>query len=173
MLRAIYCKPGAKCSAHPPVYAMWTVVPDIYKAFTAPHIQARIFNWTYLRCYRRYHDNSMRAMLQTWWQIQRTSPSLRCVNCGLGYLQSIYSTAYSDINIQLNVSALLLQISRECYARYTAILEPNAAHILQFTQCVLWSRTYTKYLQLRIYMLQYSMERICAAIGNITTIQCA
>jgi hypothetical protein len=33
-----YCKLGAKYSAHCPVYAMLTVVPDIYKAFTAPHI---------------------------------------------------------------------------------------------------------------------------------------
>jgi hypothetical protein len=49
-------------------------------------------------------------------------------------------------------------------------LVPNTAHILQFTQCVLWSRTYTKYLQLLIVRPQYSAERICAAIGDITTI---
>jgi hypothetical protein len=41
---ALYCKLGAKYSAHPPVYAMCTVVPDIYKVFTAPHSQATIFN---------------------------------------------------------------------------------------------------------------------------------
>jgi hypothetical protein len=46
---------------------------------------------------------------------------------------------------------------------------PNAAHTHQLSLCEQWSRTYTKYLQLRIYMLQYSMERICAAIGDIRT----
>jgi hypothetical protein len=40
---ALYCKLGAKYSAHPPVYAMCTVVPAIYKVFTAPHIQTSIF----------------------------------------------------------------------------------------------------------------------------------
>jgi hypothetical protein len=50
MLRAIYCKPGAKCSAHPPVYDTWTEVPDICNVITAPHIQTSVFNWTYLHC---------------------------------------------------------------------------------------------------------------------------
>jgi hypothetical protein len=45
---ALYCKLGANYSAHPPVYAMRTVVPDIHYAFTAPHIQTSIFIWTYL-----------------------------------------------------------------------------------------------------------------------------
>jgi hypothetical protein len=35
---ALYCKLGAKYSAYPPVYTMWTVVPAIYKVLTAPHI---------------------------------------------------------------------------------------------------------------------------------------
>jgi hypothetical protein len=39
---ALYCKLGAKYSAHRPVYAVWTVVPDVYNALTAPHIQASI-----------------------------------------------------------------------------------------------------------------------------------
>jgi hypothetical protein len=30
------------------------------------------------------------------------------VNCGPGQMQSIYSSAYSDFNIHLNISALLL-----------------------------------------------------------------
>jgi hypothetical protein len=41
---ALYCKLVAKYSAHPPVNAMQSVAPDIYNAFTAPHIQASIFN---------------------------------------------------------------------------------------------------------------------------------
>jgi hypothetical protein len=66
---ALYCNLGAKYSAHPPVYAMWTVVPAIYSVITAPHIHASIFNWTYLRCYWRYLDNSTRVIPQAWCQI--------------------------------------------------------------------------------------------------------
>jgi hypothetical protein len=40
---SLYCKLGAKYSAHPPVYAMLSMVPDIYNAFTAPYIQTSIF----------------------------------------------------------------------------------------------------------------------------------
>jgi hypothetical protein len=106
-LRALNCKPGAKCSAHAPVYALWTVVPDIYKAFTAPHIQATIFNWTYLRCYWRYHDNTVCVILQTRCQIQRTSSSLRYVNCGPGHIQGTNISAYLGFNIQLKLAPLL------------------------------------------------------------------
>jgi putative flippase GtrA len=35
----LYCKLGVKYSAHRPVYAVCTVVPVIYNAFTAPHIR--------------------------------------------------------------------------------------------------------------------------------------
>jgi hypothetical protein len=152
---------------------MCTVVPDIYNALIAPYIQTSIFNRTYLRCNWRYLDNSLRVILQTWCQIQRTSSSLRCVNCGPVHIQNIYSSAYSGYKIQLTVSALQLEISLQFNARYSANLEPNTAHIVQFTLCELWSRTYTKYLQLRIFRLQNSAGRICAAIGDITTIQCA
>jgi hypothetical protein len=62
---ALFCKLGAKYRAHLPVYAVWTVVRDTYKVFTAPHIYASIFNCRHLRCYCRYHDNSMRVLLQT------------------------------------------------------------------------------------------------------------
>jgi hypothetical protein len=91
------------------------------------------------------------------------------MNCGPGHIQSIYSSAYSGHNIQLNVSALRLEISRQFSVRYTVNLVPNTAHILQISLCELWPRLFTKYLQLRIYMLQYSMGRICAAIGDIRT----
>jgi hypothetical protein len=148
---ALYCKHWAKCSAYPPVYAMRTVVPDKYNAFTAPHIQNSVFIWTYLRCNWRYLDNSIVVILQTWCQIQRTSSGLRYVNCGPGYIQYIYSSAHSDFNIHLNVSALLLEISRQFNARYTANMLPNTEHILQFMRSELWSRPYTKYLQLRIF----------------------
>jgi hypothetical protein len=93
-----------------------TVVPTIYNVITAQHIQASIFNCSYLRCYSRYLDNSMCVILQTWCQIQRTSSSLRYLNC-------------CPVHIQCNYSS---------------------------THC--W--------------LQYSSERICAAIGGIPTFRC-
>jgi hypothetical protein len=170
---ALYCKLVAKYSAHPPVYAMWSVLPAIYKVFKAPHIQTSMFIWTYLRCYWRYLDNSIVVILQTWCQIQRTSSGLLYVNGGPGHVQYIYSSAHSDFNIHLNVSALLLEKSRQFNARYTAYLVPNTAHILRFTLCDLCSRPYTMHLQLHIFRRQYSFERICAAIVHITTIQCA
>jgi hypothetical protein len=152
---------------------MWTVVLAIYKVLTAPHIYASIFNCGYLRCCCTYHINSMRVILQTLSQIHRTSSSLRSVNCGPGHIQCIYISAHSVFSIQLNVSALLLEISRQFNERYTAIMVPNTAHILQFTLCEMWSRPYTKYLQLLIIRPQNSTERICAAIGDISTIQCS
>jgi hypothetical protein len=140
---ALDCKLGANYSAHPPAFAMWTVVPHIYNVFTAPHIQSWIFDWTYLRCCLRYADICMPVILQILCQIQSPSSGLRYVNCGAGHIQSIYSSAYSDFNIHLNVSALLLEISRQFNSRYTANLVPNTAHILRFTLCELWFRTYT------------------------------
>jgi hypothetical protein len=106
-------------SAQPPVYAMCTLVPDIYNVITAPHIQTSIFNCTYLRCYRGYVDNSMWVILQSWCQIQRKTTSLHNVNSGPGHIKCIYCSAYSDLNIQLNVSAMLLEIYRQFNVRYT------------------------------------------------------
>jgi hypothetical protein len=54
---SIILRAWCQYSSQPPVYSMWTVVPDIYNVFTAPHIQTSIFNWTYLRWDRRYIDN--------------------------------------------------------------------------------------------------------------------
>jgi hypothetical protein len=56
----LYCKLGARYSAHRPVYAVWNVVPDIYKVFAALYIYASIFSWRYLRYNFRHHMNSMR-----------------------------------------------------------------------------------------------------------------
>jgi hypothetical protein len=99
-----------------PVYAMWTVVPAIYNVVTSPHIQSSVCNWSYLRCYRRYLDNSMRVILQTGSHIQRTSSGLHYVNCGPGHIDCNYYSAYSGFNIQLNVTALLSEISRQVNA---------------------------------------------------------
>jgi hypothetical protein len=134
-------------------------------------MQASIFSCRYLPCYCRYYYNSMRVILQTWCLIQRTPSGLPYVNSDPGHIQCIYSSAYSGLNIRSNVSALLFEII-DYDARYTANLVPNTAHIIRITLCDLWYRTYTMYLQLRIFRPQYSAERICAAIGDITTIQC-
>jgi hypothetical protein len=168
----LYCKLVAKYSAHPTAYAMCTVVTGISKVLTVPHIKALIFNRTYLRCCWRYAYICMRVILQILCQIQSPTSGLRYVKCGPGQIKCIYSSIYSDFNIHLNVSALLLYIARQFNARYTANLLPNTAHILRFTLCELWSRAYTMNLQLHIFRLQYSFERICAAIVHITTIQC-
>jgi hypothetical protein len=140
---ALHCNLGAKYSARSAVYAMSNVVPDIYNAITVTYIQASIFKWTNLRCYWRYPDISMCVILQTWCPIQRTSSSLRFLNCGPGHIECNYSSAYSGFNIQLHLSALPLEICWRLDARYTAILVPNTAHVLRFTPCQLWSRAYT------------------------------
>jgi hypothetical protein len=98
--------------------------------------------------------------------------SLRYMHCGSGHIQCNYSSRYSGFNIQLNASALLLEIYRQFDMRHTASMVLNTAHILHFTQCELWSRTYTTYLQRRIFRHQYSSESICSDIGDISTIQC-
>jgi hypothetical protein len=105
--------------------------------------------------------------------IQRTFFSLRYLNCGSRHVQCNYSSAYSGFNIQLNVSLPLFEISWQFNVSNNANLVPITAHFLQLTLCGLWSWRYTKYLQLRIFRLQYSAVGICAAIGDISTIQWA
>jgi hypothetical protein len=113
----------------------------------------------------------MRVILLTWCQIQRRSPSFRCVNCGpRTYTMHLQ---FLILRPQYSTAGMLLQIFRHIDARYTANLGSNTAHILQFTLYELWFRTYTMHLQLNIFRLQYSFERICAAIGDISTTQCA
>jgi hypothetical protein len=115
----------------------------------------------------------MRLIQQSLCQIQRTSFRLRYVNNDPGHIQCIYSSAYSGLSTQLNVSALQLEISRQFNVRYTANVVPNTAEILQFTQCSLWSLTYTKYLQLLIVRPQYSTEPDCAATRDMPSFACA
>jgi hypothetical protein len=140
---SVILKTWCRYSAHSSAYAVWTVVSDIYSVNTIPHILASIFNWTYLCRYWGHADICMRVKLQTLCQIQRTPSSSRYVYCGSGHIQCNYSSAYSVLNILLNVTALLFQISRLFNARYTANMLPNTAHILQITLCELWSRPHT------------------------------
>jgi hypothetical protein len=50
------------------------------------------------------------------------------VNCGPGHIQCNYCSSYSGFNIQLNLSALRLEICRHLDARYTANLVPYLTH---------------------------------------------
>jgi hypothetical protein len=115
----------------------------------------------------------MFVILQACCQIQPTSSSLRYAICSPGHMQCIYSSAYSGVNTQLRVSALPLLIYRQFNVRYTANIVPNTAHILQLTLSDLWFLTYTMKIQFRIFWLQYSNERISAAIGDMSRVQCA
>jgi hypothetical protein len=58
-------------------------------------------------------------------------------------IQCNNSSAYSCFNIQVKVSALILEIYRQFNVRHTAKMVPNTAHIIQLTLSELWSRTYT------------------------------
>jgi hypothetical protein len=132
-----------------------------------------MFIWTYLHCNRRYLDNSLRVILQTLSQMLRTPFSLRSVYCGPGNIQCIYSSSYSGFNIKLNLPALLLETCHHLDARYALNFVSYIAHTLQFTLCELLSRTYTMKLQHGIFRHQCSTQCICAAIGDISTIQCS
>jgi hypothetical protein len=104
---ALYCNLWAKYSAHPPDYAIWIEIPAIYSVITAPDIQTSIFNKTYFCHYWSYLVNWMSVIIHTRCQIQRTTTSLRNVNCGPGHIQCTYSSAYSEFNIPQNVAPLL------------------------------------------------------------------
>jgi hypothetical protein len=149
-LRNVYCGPGHKQSIYSSAYSVHNIQLNVSALLLEI---SRKFNV-------RYTANL----------VPNTAHILQFTLCELwsGHIQSTYSSAYSGHNIQLNVSALLLEISRQFNARYTANIEPNTAYIIQFAQCVLWSREYAMHLQLRIFRLQYSSERICAAIADIS-----
>jgi hypothetical protein len=59
------------------------------------------------------------------------------------------------------------------WALYCKLGAKYNAHISVYAMWTVWSRTYTMYLQLHIFRMQYSAERISAVIGDISTIQCA
>jgi hypothetical protein len=114
----------------------------------------------------------MRVILQTWCQIQRMFTGVRYVNCRPGQIECKYSSVYSGFNIQVNQSALLLEISRYFDAPYTENLMSNTAHILQPTLCELWSRdiqcnnnsAYSGFnIQLNLPALLLEISRICNA----------
>jgi hypothetical protein len=115
----------------------------------------------------------MRFILQTWCQIQRTSSRLRCVNCGPGHIQGIYSSAYWGFNYSaVGFCAAMVDITWIQCALYCKLCAKYSAQPL-FTLCELWCRPYTMHLQLRIFRLHYSSQGRSPAIGGISSIQWA
>jgi hypothetical protein len=120
-----------------------------------------------------YLVNAMSVILQARCQLQRTFFCLRYVNCGPGHVDCIYSSAYSDFNIQMKVGPLLLEVSPQCNERYTASLVSNTAHIVQFTLCGLWSRIIQSIYSSVYLCFNIQLQVSAAAIVDITTVQCA
>jgi hypothetical protein len=138
---ALYCNRGAKYCACSPVYAV-NCRPGhiqcnycyVYSGFNIQVIQSAL-----LLEISRYLDapytenlvsNTAHILHFTLWELWPRD--IQCNN----------SSAYSGFNIQVKVSALILDIYRQFNVRYTAHMVPNTAHILQFTRFELWSRTY-------------------------------
>jgi hypothetical protein len=170
--RMLYSTFAAKCRINPPDYAMSILVPVKYNKITVLLMQASIFNWTYLRCDWWFIDEWMRVILHICCQIQGTISGLGYVNYGPGQIKYIYISCYSGINIQFNMSSSILVIYRQFNARCTPHLLPNAGHKIRFTPCLFWTREIPIYLHFLLFRLQYSIERISAAIGDISTKKC-
>jgi hypothetical protein len=139
------------------------VVPDIYNVNTVPHILASNFNCAYLRWYWGCVNNSVSLILLTWCQIQRTTSSLRNVDCCPSHTHFNYRSTYWGYNIQQNVAPLLLEICRQFNRRYAANMVPNTAHILQFRylncgpgriQCI-YNSAYSGLNILQTYLRRY------------------
>jgi hypothetical protein len=92
-----------------------------------------------LEIYRRFKVRCTANMLPN------TANVLQFTLCELWsrHIQCKYSSAYSGFNIQLRVSALILEMCQQFSEPYTANLVQNTAHNLQFTQCGQCSRPYT------------------------------
>jgi hypothetical protein len=115
----------------------------------------------------------MRIILHICSQIQAKYSRLRYVKSGPSQIQHNYSSSYAGINIQLDVSPLRLRVYRQIDPCYTSHLLPNTGHNIQFTLCQLWSRSNPIWVHMLMLSLQYSIERISAAIGRLSTIRCA
>jgi hypothetical protein len=90
-----------------------------------------------------------------------------CDLCSRTYTKYIQLHIFMHLYSTVCICAAIVDITT-INARYTANLVPNTAHIHHLLLCDLWSRTYTIYLQLRIFRLQYSGVGICSAIVHIT-----
>jgi hypothetical protein len=121
----LYCKHGAKYCAHSSVYSVWTVVPAIYSVIAAPHIQASTFNWTNLRCYWNYVDNSASVILQSWCQYSAHPPVYA--------IWTVVPAIYSTITAPYIQASILNWAYLRCHCWYIDI------------QCLLYCKRGTKY----------------------------
>jgi hypothetical protein len=172
--RSLYCKHGAKYSSHRPV-----MLSELWSWTYTMNLQIHIFRVQY---------STERTSVATWdmppiWRAlysevgANTAHNFQFTQCELWsrtytmYLQlHILRLQYSTERSSAAIGDMST-IHRAIYCKHGA--SANTAYNLQFAQCELWSRTYTMYLQLRIFRLQYSTPRICTAMGDISTIQCA
>jgi hypothetical protein len=170
---ALYCKLGAKYSAHRPVYAVWNVVPDIYKVLTAPHIYASIFSCRHLRCYSRFHMKSMPVTLQTSCQIQRTTPVYA--------MWTVVPAIYNVFPAPDSQATILKRTYLRCNWRYCntsmRVILRTWCKIQRTSSNLRYANCGPGNIQCK-YSSAYSdfnihFERIIAAIVDITSIQCA
>ena len=139
-LYAIYSTFAAKYSAPTPLYIMSTRVEVKSNVILLLHIQACIFDWTYLRFHWRYVDNSMRVSRHICCQIQCTPTGLRNVNTVSCQILCNCRFAYLGFSIQFNVFPLLLVVCRDFDSCYTPHSPPFTAPLGLFAQsqlCVL------------------------------------
>jgi hypothetical protein len=164
---ALYSTFAAKYRAQYPVYAMPSLFPGKSNIITVLLVQASIFIWMYLRCDWWIIDKSMRVILHICCQIQSTISGVRYAISGPGQMPYIYNSSSSGCNIPLNVNPTMLVILRQSNVRYTPHSLPNAGQIGQITLRQHWSQSIPIQLQFSSFRLQYSIERICAAIGGV------
>jgi hypothetical protein len=68
---------------------------------------------------------------------------------------------------------MLLVIYLQFDSRYNPQFLPNTAQICPFLLCQLWAPSIPPQLQICKLSIKYSIERISAATGGVTTIRCA
>jgi hypothetical protein len=144
---ALYLTYAAKCSLFPPDYATSTLVPVKFNKVTVLLVQASIFNSTYIRCDWLFIEKSMRVVLHICCHIKRVSSCFRYVNNGPGQIKYIYISCYSGINIQLNVSPMILVKCRQLNARYTQI----CCHIRGTISALRYANSCPGQIQYRIF----------------------
>ena len=142
---ALYFTYAAKYRPRHSVCASSTLVCVKTSVLSVFHIQSVISIWKYLRYYWWYVDNSMRIIGHICRQIQSTTFGLRYVKLELRQIPRICTFAYSDCNMQLNVSQLLFVICRHVNALYTSRMLRNTWNVIRFVLCQLWFRSRTAY----------------------------
>jgi hypothetical protein len=138
----LYCKFGAKYSAHHPVYPMWSVVPDIYNVTTA-----RIFRLQYSavgNCAVIVDITTNQCALYSKLGAKYSANPAVYTMCTVvrtytKYLQLLIVRPQYSTESDCAATRDMPPFGCPLYCKFGA----NTAHTLQFTLCELWSRTYT------------------------------